>query len=204
MAVKKAAVKCAAAKKAPAKKKPDPNRKLRCGVVGLGIGQCHVAGYRSHPNAELVAVADIDPVRLEEIGNKKLNVAKRYSTLTEMLANEDLDIVSIATPNKFHAPLTIEALKAGCHVLCEKPMALTMEECEKMMQVEKETGRKLMIGQVCRCTPAFALTVPLNMHPRRKSTPSPADSSASDTFFRDFHAVCGVSPSFSSLPPSLT
>lgn len=145
MAVKKAAVKCAAAKKAPAKKKPDPNRKLRCGVVGLGIGQCHVAGYRSHPNAELVAVADIDPVRLEEIGNKKLNVAKRYSTLTEMLANEDLDIVSIATPNKFHAPLTIEALKAGCHVLCEKPMAMNVKEAEEMIKVAKSVGKRIMI-----------------------------------------------------------
>ena len=126
-----------------AKKKTE--RKLRCGVVGLGMGQNHVHGYRSHPGAELVAVADIDPVRLEEIGRKKLGVEKCYSTLTEMLKNEDLDIVSIATPNKFHAPLTIEALKAGCHVLCEKPMAMSVKEAEEMIRVAKNVGKRIMI-----------------------------------------------------------
>ena len=119
-------------------------RKLRCGVVGLGIGQNHVHGYRSHPQAELVAIADIDPVRLKEIGDK-LEVEKRYSSLTEMLKNEKLDIVSIATPNKFHAPLTIEALKAGCHVLCEKPMAMSVKEAEEMIRVAKSVGKRIMI-----------------------------------------------------------
>ncbi len=120
-------------------------RKLRCGVVGLGIGQSHVWGYRSHPQAELVAIADIDENRREEIGNKKLQVEKRYATLTEMLANEKLDIVSIATPNKFHNPLTIEALKAGCHVLCEKPMAMTVKEAQEMNDVAKKVGKRIMI-----------------------------------------------------------
>lgn len=120
-------------------------RKLRCGVVGLGMGQAHVWGYRSHPQAEMAAIADIDPVRLEEIGHQKLNVEKRYSTLTEMLKNEKLDVVSIATPNKFHAPLTIEALKAGCHVLCEKPMAMTVKEAEEMIKVAKSVGKRIMI-----------------------------------------------------------
>ncbi len=128
-------------------------RKLRCGVVGLGIGQMHIGGYRENPRAELVAVADIDPVRLKEIGGDKLGVEKRYATLTEMLANEDLDVVSIATPNKFHAPLTIEALRAGCHVLCEKPMAMTVAEAKTMIAEAKKAKKRIMIDFSYRTYP---------------------------------------------------
>ena len=120
-------------------------KKLRCGVVGLGMGCAHVNGYRTHPQAEMAAVADIDPIRLKEIGGDALHVEKRYPTLTEMLKNEQLDVVSIATPNKFHAPLTIEALEAGCHVLCEKPMAMSVREAEEMIKTARRVNKRIMI-----------------------------------------------------------
>ena len=70
----------------------------------------------------------------------------------------NVDAVVVCIPDQLHLEVTEAFLRAGKDVLCEKPMALTMAECEQMMRAEKETGRKLMIGQVCRCTPAFALT----------------------------------------------
>ena len=89
-------------------------KKLRVGVIGLGMGSAHISGYRTHADAEVVAVADSDPKRLEEKGGKELKVPALYTSAEEMLKKENLDVVSIVTPNKFHKPLTIAAFKAGC------------------------------------------------------------------------------------------
>ena len=119
--------------------------KLHVGVIGLGMGRGHVAGYQTHPNAEVVAVADLDESRLEEVG-ARLGIARRYRSGEEMLDKEDLDVVSVATPNKTHKPLTIAALEAGCHVLCEKPMAMSAAEAREMLAAASRTGRRLMIN----------------------------------------------------------
>ncbi|HUT24275.1 MAG TPA: Gfo/Idh/MocA family oxidoreductase, partial [Sumerlaeia bacterium] len=124
---------------------------IRIGVIGLGIGRHHAASYRQHPCAEIVAVADTDKKRLEEVG-ESLGVAKRYVSGEEMLKAEDLDVVTVATPNKFHAPLTVAALKAGCHVLCEKPMAMTAAEARRMLQASRKARRRLMINFSYRFT----------------------------------------------------
>lgn len=122
------------------------NRKLRCGVVGLGIGQMHISNYQSCPYADLVAICDINPVRLKDVGDKfKIPEEKRYISITEMLAKEHLDVCSIAVPNHLHKPLTIEALEAGCHVLCEKPMAMNSAEAQEMVDTAKKLGKRLMI-----------------------------------------------------------
>lgn len=121
-------------------------KKLRCGIVGLGIGKRrHIEGYRIHPDAEVVAIADINPERIQDVG-EAYGIKGRYTTLTDMLNNEDIDIVSIATPNNFHKPQTLEALRAGCHVLCEKPMALSADDAIDMIKVSEETGRRVMIN----------------------------------------------------------
>jgi predicted dehydrogenase len=70
-----------------------------------------------------------------------------------MLRSEQLDIVSVATPNKFHKPLTIAALEAGCHVLCEKPMAMNAREADDMLAAAKQAGRRIMINFSFRFTP---------------------------------------------------
>ncbi len=130
---------------------------LRIGVIGLGMGRHHIAGYQTHPRAEVVAVADPDPARLQEIGDK-FNVSKRYATGEAMLAQEKLDIVSIATPNKFHRELTLAALAAGCHVLCEKPMAMNAAEAREMLAASRAAGKRLMINFSWRFTEqSFAL-----------------------------------------------
>ena len=118
---------------------------LRIGVIGLGMGRYHVAGYQSHPAAEVIAVADLDPQRLQEIADK-YNVVKRYPSGEEMLEKEKLDVVSVVTPNISHKKLTIAALQAGCHVLCEKPMALNAAEARQMIATAKQAGKRLMIN----------------------------------------------------------
>lgn len=118
---------------------------LRVGVVGLGMGRHHIAGYQSHPNAEVVAISDLDPTRLQEIGDQ-YHVEKRYLTAEEMLEREDLDVVSVATPNCYHKPITIAALQAGCHVLCEKPMAMSAAEACDMLDAAEAAGKRLMIN----------------------------------------------------------
>ncbi len=120
-------------------------RTLRVGVIGLGIGRSHVRGYQEHPAASVVAVADLDPAKLEENANL-YGVPLRYETAERMLAEAELDVVSVCTPNAFHKPLTIAALEAGCHVLCEKPMALNAADGEAMIAAAERAGRRLMIN----------------------------------------------------------
>jgi predicted dehydrogenase len=132
--------------------------KLKVGVIGLGMGGAHINGFRTHPNVEVTAAADTDPARLEQRGKKEFGIERLYSSAEEMIDSEKLDIVSVATPNKFHKHLTIMALQKGMHVLCEKPMAMNAKEAEEMLKVSKKTKKRLMINFSFRFTPqSYAL-----------------------------------------------
>jgi predicted dehydrogenase len=119
--------------------------KLRIGVIGLGMGSAHIRGYKTHPDAEIVAIADVDAHKLAKVGDEH-GVAKRYASAEAMLDKERLDIVSVVTPNKFHAPLTIAALEKGAHVLCDKPMAMNAGEARQMLAASKKAKKRLMIN----------------------------------------------------------
>ena len=134
------------------------NKKLNIVVIGCsGMGEQHMRGIIAKEAAELYAICDIDEARLNNC-KEKYNVAIAVTDYKALVDDPNIDAAVIVLPDQLHLEVTEAFLRAGKDVLCEKPMALTMEECEQMMKVEKETGRKLMIGQVCRCTPAFALT----------------------------------------------
>lgn len=120
-------------------------KKLRIGVIGLGMGSYHITAFRTHPAAEVTAIADTDKRRLNEKGDD-FQISKRYLSGEEMLKKEKLDIVSIATPNKFHKPLTIAALESGCDVICEKPMAMNAEEARQMWKAARKMKKRLMIN----------------------------------------------------------
>lgn len=128
-------------------------KKLKVGVIGLGMGRWHIAGYREHKACEVLALADPDTKRLAEIGGK-FKVPRLYDSPAEMLKREDLDIVSVATPNKFHKPWTVAALKAGAHVLCEKPMAMNAGEAREMLAVARKARRRIGINFSYRFTGA--------------------------------------------------
>jgi len=118
--------------------------KLRVGIIGLGIGRCHVTGFNEHPNAKVVAIADLNKQLLDEIGAEH-GVENRYTNACEMIEKESLDIVGIATPNKLHKLFAIAALDAGSHVFCEKPMAMNAEEAREMLTAAKRVERRMMI-----------------------------------------------------------
>lgn len=124
--------------------------KIKVGIIGVGsISVSHIYGYLKRPDVELYAFCDINRERLEYMG-KKFGVTKLFTDVNDMLSLKELDAVSVCTWNSAHAPCTIAALKAGKHVLCEKPMALNSAEAEKMKKVADESGKLLMIGFVRR------------------------------------------------------
>lgn len=120
-------------------------KKVRVGVVGLGMGRYHIKDYQKDRRVEVAAGCDINAKRVEQVCDEH-GVEGRYTDLKKMLREAKLDAVSIATPNKFHAPQTIAALKAGLHVLCEKPMAMSAQEGERMKVAAKKARRNLMIS----------------------------------------------------------
>lgn len=126
-------------------------KKLRVGVIGLGMGRAHIEGYQRHPSAEVVAIADTDQARLEKTGDK-YKVQGRYLDAMEMIKKEKLDVVSVATPNKFHKPYTVAAFQAGAHVVCEKPMAMNAKEAQEMLNASKKAKKRLMINFSYRFT----------------------------------------------------
>jgi glucose-fructose oxidoreductase len=123
--------------------------KVRYAVVGLGhIAQVAVLPAFAHArNSELAALVSDDPVKLKKLG-AKYGVQRRaaYEQYDEVLASGEVDAVYIALPNTMHAEYAQRALKAGVHVLCEKPMATTSAECQAMIRAADETRSKLMIA----------------------------------------------------------
>ncbi|MDO4853310.1 MAG: Gfo/Idh/MocA family oxidoreductase [Clostridia bacterium] len=124
-------------------------------VIGsAGMARRHMKGVIANPKARLYAVCDIHPEQIEKA--KALPGADIAVTTTDyrtLLDDPKIDAAIIVTPDQTHVEITCAFLRAGKHVMCEKPMALSIAECEEMMRVEKETGKMLMIGQVCRCNP---------------------------------------------------
>lgn len=130
-------------------------KKYRVGVVGAGaIAQAmHIPGYDAAPNCELVAIADPNPACLREVREKGWKFGKEYRDHKEMLAAEKLDVVSVCTPNRFHAEVAIDCMKAGADLLLEKPVALTMKEAAAIAQTATRTKRRIMVGFSHRFNP---------------------------------------------------
>ena len=129
---------------------------FKVGIIGCGkIAQIrHIPEYAANPEVELAGFYDINTERTKELAEKYNGTA--YSSYQELLEDETIDAVSICSANQTHATITIDALRAGKHVLCEKPMAITLEECEEMVQAARETGKFLMIGHNQRLAKAHA------------------------------------------------
>ena len=118
---------------------------LRIAVIGCGkITQVrHAPEYAENPNCELVGWYDALPERAQAMADA---YGGRVCASVDELLSLRPDAVSVCVANCDHAPVTIQALEAGCHVLCEKPMAVTMDECEQMLAAATRIGKRLMIG----------------------------------------------------------
>jgi len=130
---------------------------LNFAVVGSRkMFKTHMRGMVTVDCAKLIAVCDIcEDVASEAAANFGLDTY--YTNHNEMLKNEDIDVVIVATSDQTHREITVDCLNAGKHVLCEKPMALTLDDCKAMIKAANESGKKLMVGQICRHAPGFAL-----------------------------------------------
>jgi predicted dehydrogenase len=128
----------------------------RVGVIGLGLmGDVHVRAFQGHPDFEVVAVCDPDALRLNQVADSQ-RVARRYTSHEELVAREQLDLLAIAAPPRFHAPLTKAACARGWHVLCEKPMAMSVAEAEAMAAAAHTAGRIHILGHQSRFNPVRA------------------------------------------------
>jgi predicted dehydrogenase len=126
------------------------NRRLRVGIIGLGWpGVEHLKGYRSTKEAEVVAVCDLDAERRERIA-AEYKVPRAFADHKKMLREAELDAVSNCLPNFLHAPVTLDALKAGKHVLCEKPPAMNAREAAAMAALAKRKKLTLMYALCLR------------------------------------------------------
>jgi predicted dehydrogenase len=132
------------------------SHRLRVGVVGVGgiSAEQHLPHWKSCPHAELVALCDIDGDRLATQG-KKFGIADLHTDWREMVERVDLDVIDITTPNEWHAPVAIAALDLSKHVLCEKPMATSSVDAQRMLDLSIERDRKLQINHHFRFDRTF-------------------------------------------------
>ena len=119
--------------------------KIRMGFIGVGgiATARHIPAFRTFDEVEITGVQDINYERAMKVANE-LGIPEVFSNIEDMYPY--VDAVVICTPNKFHAPISIDAMNHGKHVLCEKPMALTIKECEQMIEAEKRNDVKLHIA----------------------------------------------------------
>ncbi len=144
---------------------------MKIAVCGLGfMGSTHLRAWQKIPGAELVAVASDIPHRLtgdlsDVVGNiggpgERMDFSKlrKYSDAYEAVRDPEAEAVDLCLPTHLHAPVAIAALEAGKHVLVEKPMALTGEDCDRIIAAARSAGRVLMVAQVLRFIPAYRVT----------------------------------------------
>lgn len=141
---------------------------MRIGVIGLGfMGSTHLKAIANIHGAQLAAVMDVDEKRLSgDLRGIQGNLGgpaqsfdfsnlKQYRSVDGIAADSEIDAVDICLPTFLHAPVAVELLRAGKHVLVEKPMALTGEQCDQMIEEAKKAGRILMTAQVLRFSPDY-------------------------------------------------
>ncbi|MDJ1153225.1 Gfo/Idh/MocA family oxidoreductase [Macrococcus caseolyticus] len=129
-------------------------RKLNVGIIGVGsiATHRHIPEYQQNELITISAYCDVVKERADEYADKF--GGKSYQLYEQLLENPEIDVVSICTPNYLHAEIAIKALKSGKHVLCEKPMATTLDEAKLMIEVASKSGKQLMIAQNQRFTEA--------------------------------------------------
>lgn len=132
-------------------------RMVGYGVIGLGFfGQKHAEVLASLPRVELRAVCTRQAARLQEM-QRQLNVPKAYRDYHDLLADPKIEAVSVVTHVDDHVEPALAALRAGKHVLLEKPMARTARDCDRILAAAARAGTILMVGHICRFNPRYAL-----------------------------------------------
>jgi len=121
-------------------------KKPNIAIVGLGFGAEFIPIYQRHPNANMYAICQRDPKKLNAVGDN-FDIAARYTDFKELLKDDKVDAVHINSPIPDHAWMSLAALKAGKHVSCTVPMATSIEDCKKIVDVVKKTGLKYTMAE---------------------------------------------------------
>lgn len=130
------------------------HRKLKIGVIGLGVGEQHIIGYQRIPNVEVTDICDIDPSVLKIVGDRN-DVPNRHHDYKQITENPNIDVVSIASYDNCHAIQAISAFENGKHVMIEKPLALNRHEAEAILRAQQDSGRFLSSNLILRKSPRF-------------------------------------------------
>ncbi len=130
-------------------------KKLRVGIIGAGgISRVHYNGYTKSGLGEVVALADVSEENLQSRSREwGVDETRCFTDYKKLLKLDDVDVVTICTPNRYHAGQTIDAVRAGKHVMCEKPMAMTPAEAKRMVDAAEKAGRQVQIGLMHRYRP---------------------------------------------------
>jgi len=129
--------------------------KIKAAVIGAGNwGEVHALAYARHPGVELAAICDLDRARAEALA-EKYGAAEALADYREVMARDEITAVSVATPDITHTDIAVAAAAAGKHVLVEKPLATTMEDCRRTIEAAEKSGIKLMVDFHNRWNPAF-------------------------------------------------
>jgi UDP-N-acetylglucosamine 3-dehydrogenase len=133
-------------------------KRLRVGIIGCGYiaEEAHMPFFLSSPRAELLAAADTRNERLVEVRDK-FAIKNLYTDYHDLLKNDLIDAVSICVPNFLHSQVTVDAAEAGKHILCEKPMATSLADADRMISAARSNNVKLMIGNSLRFLPNHLL-----------------------------------------------
>jgi len=122
------------------------SQQINVAMVGLGFGAEFIPIYQAHPNANVSAICRRNEAELNKVGDE-FGIADRYTKYEDVLADPKVDYVHINSPIPDHAWMSMEALKAGKHVMCTVPMATTIEDCDKICQLVDETGLRYMMAE---------------------------------------------------------
>lgn len=126
---------------------------VKVGIIGCGmISGMHLRAFKSLPDVEVVACADVDIERARQRASE-FDIPHVFKDYKELLRMDEIDAVSICTPHALHAPIAIEALKAGKHVLCEKPMATNAKDAAEMIKAARKAGKLLEVAIRNRFSP---------------------------------------------------
>jgi predicted dehydrogenase len=131
-------------------------RKIKVGVIGLRMGGEHLTAYLKSDKYEVVGICDVDEKLLDRKA-KESNAPQATSDFMEIVNNPEVELISIATPDHLHREQCVRALEAGKHVIAEKPLALTLEDCEAIIKAADASSGTFMVGQVCRFAPGFKM-----------------------------------------------
>ena len=129
-------------------------KQLRAGVIGLGVGEAHLRSYQAIDGVEVAAICDIDPKRLDEIGDR-YGVANRHSDYHAITENPAIDVVSICSYDDSHAEQLLSAFRNGKHVMVEKPVVLHRREAEEVYRAFSDSGCKITSNLILRQSPRF-------------------------------------------------